>query len=127
VKSPPPQWHEPLARQNLGNQPMRITYVSANGRLRIEMEAGSPKQVFELVAGVQDLFDEPECGLCKSKSIGCDVREFGGNKYYKMLCYACGATLDFGQHKDGKGLFSKRWHKDTNQPLPNRGWYQYKG
>jgi hypothetical protein len=45
---------------------------------------------------------------------------------YKLFCLACGATLDFGQHKDAtQGLFAKRKDKDTGKRLPNRGWYVY--
>jgi hypothetical protein len=44
-----------------------------------------------------------------------------------LLCVACGATLDFGQHKQGDTLFPKRFDRDERSPLPNRGWYRYQG
>ncbi len=103
---------------------MKVTYTTPNGRLTFEMDCTTGKQAFEIVATVQGLFEEADCGLCKSKAIHCDVREYDSNKYYKLVCEACGGQLDFGQHKDGKGLFVKRRDKD-NRPMPARGWYQY--
>ncbi len=104
---------------------MKMTYKTPNGRLAFEMEVGSGKQAFEIVAAVQELFEEPNCGACESPLIRCDVREFDGNKYFKLVCCDCGAQLDFGQHKDGKGLFVKR--RDANKNLlPARGWYIWK-
>src|SRR5262249_45445505 len=47
-----------------------------------------------------------------------------GNKYFKLFCTDCGATLDFGQHKDAAlGIYAKR--KNDAGKLPNRGWYVY--
>ncbi len=105
---------------------MKITYTTANGRLTFEMDVTTGKQAFEVVAAVQELFEEPDCGACKSANIRCDVREFDANKYFKLVCNDCGAQLDFGQHKDGKGLFVKRRGEDK-QPLPDRGWYVWQG
>ena len=101
---------------------MKITYTTPNGRLVFETEVVSGKQAFELVAAIQELFEEPECGCCKSVRIRCEVRHVDANAYFKLLCLDCGATLDFGQKKDGKGLFVKRKNEDK-QELPNRGWY----
>jgi hypothetical protein len=106
---------------------MKVRYTTENNRLTFELEATTGKQAFEIVAAIQELFEEPACGCCKSAHIRCDVREFDGNSYYKLLCNACGAQLDFGQHKDGKGLFVKRTDKETKKPLPNRGWYVWQG
>lgn len=106
---------------------MKVSYTTANGRLTFEIEVTTGKQAFEVVAAVQELFEEPACGLCKSALIRCDVREFDNNKYFKLVCNACGGQIDLGQHKDGKGLFVKRLDKDTKKPLPNRGWYIWDG
>lgn len=103
---------------------MKVTYTTANGRIQIEAEAASAKAAFEVVAGVQEVFEEPCCGLCKSTSIRFDVREFDKNKYYKLVCLACGGQFDFGQHKEGGGLFPKR-RGEGKELLPNGGWYIY--
>lgn len=105
---------------------MKVTYTTQNGRLTFEMDLANGKLAFEAIAAIQELFEEPCCGLCQSERIRCDTREFDGNKYFKMVCNDCGGQLDFGQHKDGKGLFVKR--KDENkQNFPNRGWYVWQG
>jgi hypothetical protein len=104
---------------------MKVTYTSANGRLAFEFESETDKKLVTQLAHIQEVFEEPACGCCKSERIRFDVREFDKNLYYKLLCDDCGATLDFGQHKTGDTLFVKRFEKDTREPLPNRGWYQY--
>lgn len=106
---------------------MKLTYTTASGRLQFELETTGGKQAFEIVAAIQELFEEPHCGCCKSKDIHCNVREFNGNKYFKMQCMACNAQLDFGQNKDGRGLFVKKWDKESRAPMPNGGWYIYQG
>lgn len=101
---------------------MLVRYTAPNGRLTFEVEVTTAKQAFAVVAAVQELFEEKECGCCQSEHIHCEVRTHDTNEYYKLVCTACGATLDFGQKKDGKGLFVKRKDKDL-AALPNRGWY----
>ncbi len=105
---------------------MKVTYTTPNGRLVFELEVASGKQAFEVVGAIQELFEEPNCGCCSSEHIRCEVRHVDDNAYYKLLCLDCGATLDFGQKKDGKHLFVKRRGEDR-QVLPNRGWYIYGG
>lgn len=105
--------------------PMEVKYTVPNGRLTFTFDVQTGKQAFQAVAKIQELFEEPECGCCQSKAIACACREWEGNQYYNLKCSACGAQLDFGQNKDGKGLFVKRWDKETNSPMPNRGWYVY--
>ncbi len=106
---------------------MKVHYTSENGRLRFEIDASTPKEIFAQVATIQEVFEEPCCGKCGSKSIRFEVREFDGNSYYKLFCTSCTAQLDYGQNKDMKNLFVKRRDKDSNTALPNRGWYIYGG
>jgi hypothetical protein len=103
---------------------MKLTYRTPNGRFTFEVEVPTGKAAFECVAAIQELFEIEVCGCCESKHIRHDVREFGGNKYFKMICNVCGAQLDFGQHRDGKGLFVKR-RDENKQSLDNGGWYVY--
>jgi hypothetical protein len=105
---------------------VKVTYTIPNGRLAFEMDCSNGKAAFELVARVQELFEESDCGCCKSKNLRFTVREHDGNKYYNLRCADCSAQLDFGQRKDGTGMWMKRTDKD-NRPLPNRGWYVYSG
>lgn len=105
---------------------MKVGYTTANGRLRFEDDVSTTKEAFELVAAVQEIFEEAACGLCGGPSLRFDVREFDGNSYYKLACNGCGATLDFGQKRDGQNLFIKRRDAD-GRPLPHGGWYWYRG
>ena len=104
---------------------MKMVYQS--GKLTFEAEISSGKQAFEVAAKMAELFEETHCGCCKSEHIRHEVREYDGNSYYKMLCNDCGAQLDFGQKKDGKSLFAKRYDSEAKQALPNRGWYVWHG
>jgi hypothetical protein len=103
---------------------VKVTYTSASGRMTFEFEADTPKAIFGRLAIVQEIFEEEACGAYKSKLIQFDVREYDGNAYYKMVCKSCGAQIDYGQHKDGKGLLIKRLDKDKN-PIGKSGWYVY--
>ena len=103
---------------------VKLTYTTPNQRLTFEVEVQTGKQAFEVVAGIQELFEEADCGCCKSGNIRCNVRVHDENKYFSLVCNDCGAQLDFGQKKDGKTLFCKRRDEDK-QVLPNRGWYVY--
>lgn len=105
---------------------MKLTYTTPNGRLAFEVDVTTGKQAFEVVAGVQELFEEPACGCCKSANIRCSVRDHDNNKYFSLVCADCGAQLDFGQKKDGKTLFCKR-RDENKQAMPNRGWYVWHG
>jgi hypothetical protein len=106
---------------------MKVTYTTPTGRVQIEMEAPTVKDAFAGVAQLEEVFSEPCCGCCQSANIRPELREFEGNKYYKVLCTDCGATLDLGQYKDvARGLFVKR-KSDDGAPMPRRGWYVYGG
>ncbi len=104
---------------------MKARYTTANGRIMFDIDAQGAKAIFEAIAALQELFEEPDCGCCKSKRIVCNVRDSGEYRYYTLRCVDCSAQLDFGQKRDGGSLFIKRSDKDRN-PMPNRGWYIYK-
>lgn len=106
---------------------MKLSYTSPNGRLAFEVEVASGKMAFEVVAAIQELFEEPCCGLCKSENIRCEVRTHDENKYYSLVCIDCRGQLSFGQRKDGKSIFTKRMDKDTKKPMPSNGWYHWSG
>jgi hypothetical protein len=99
---------------------MKVTYRSPNGRLEFEQEGLDRKTAFAFVAAVQELFEEPECGMCHCKDIQHRVQEHDGNKFYKLVCPDCGAQADFGQRKDGTGMWLKR---DKEGGV--KGWYKW--
>lgn len=105
---------------------MKARYVSPDTRLTVEFDATGVKEIFESLASLQEVFEEPACGCCGSARIRCDVRTPQTFKYFQLICGDCNARLDFGQSKDMLRLFAKRVDKN-NEPIPNRGWYVYTG
>ena len=104
---------------------MKITYQTKNKRLQVELEANTVKDAFKELAEFQDVFDEEQCGLCKSDTIKFQVRTVDGNDYFEMRCLACGARLSFGQHKVGDSLFPKRKKDDGTFDREHKGWYKW--
>lgn len=102
---------------------MKMRYTTPNGRLTFELEADTGKAAFAVIARIQELFEEPDCGQCGSKNIRCSVRHIEDYTYYSLVC-ECGAQLNFGQNKDGKGLFVKR-KDETGEEVGKRGWYHW--
>lgn len=103
---------------------MKAHYKTRNGRIVIEVEAGSQKGLFKAMAEVADVFESEDCGSCKSNNIVPRVRTHDGNDYYELHCRDCGACLSFGQHKSGSTLFAKRVDEEGSY-LENRGWKKY--
>jgi hypothetical protein len=105
---------------------MKAHYRTRDNRVTFEFE-GQAKDVFEGIAEVQEQFEvDGSCGCCKGMHLRFRVRKVDDNKYYEMLCEDCTATLGFGQHKVGGGLYPRRRDKD-NRELPNRGWKVWQG
>lgn len=102
---------------------MAVTVKKKMGSAMVEITgAESLKGMFKALAMFAEILADTKCGCCNSEQIKHEVRtvtkEGGTFDYYGLRCTACGAQLNFGQNKDGKGLFSKRdEHPDT------AGWY----
>jgi hypothetical protein len=101
---------------------MKVTYTTANRRLTFELESDNEKTLVAELGHIQEVFEETKCGCCESELIRFEVRTFEKNKYYKLFCTQCGATLDYHQHKEGGTLYLK----DADRSLPSRGWYRFK-
>lgn len=103
---------------------MRVAYTTIDGRMTFTFEAQGVKGVFAGLSQVQEVFEHNTCGQCGSAETILHLREHDGNSYYKKLCLACGARLDFGQHRHGETLFAKRRDKEGNEVGKN-GWYHW--
>lgn len=91
----------------------------------IEVEAENIKQAIKMMSEYLEVFGVHECGKCQSTALVCQhFEDKDGHDYYKLRCTACGALLDFGQHKSGGTLFVKRKDKE-GMWLPDGGWYHY--
>jgi ribosomal protein L40E len=103
---------------------MKLTYTTKNGRLKVELEGDSQKDLFEAISKFQEVFDETSCGKCGSENLRFVVRNVEDNLYYELRCLDCGARLSFGVHKKGGGLFPKRKDNDGKW-LPDGGWLKW--
>lgn len=102
---------------------MKLTYTTKNGRVKVELEGESQKDIFEAISKFQEVFDETNCGKCQSENLRFVVRNVDDNLYYELRCLDCGARLSFGVNKKGGGLFPKR--KDGDKWLPDGGWVKW--
>ena len=103
---------------------MKLTYSTKNGKLKVELEGDSQRDLFEQISNFQEVFEEDTCGKCGSENIKFVVRNVDENLYYELRCAYCGARLSFGSMKKGGGLFPKRKDNDGNW-LPDRGWVKW--
>ncbi len=105
---------------------MKIRY-SPSPDLSFEVDAGTMKEAFKAIFDLSEVFGERKCGCCGSDDVRFFVREDKeGHHYYKMACKACPATFDYGQFKEGGGLFAKKWDKENRRPYDNGGWSVYR-
>jgi DNA-directed RNA polymerase subunit RPC12/RpoP len=102
---------------------MKVTYQTRDGRLNVELEGESQKDIFQSISRFQEVFEESVCGKCSSDNIRYVVRNVDDNCYHELRCNDCQSKLAFGAHKQGGGLFPKR--KDGDTWLDNRGWVKW--
>lgn len=102
---------------------MKVQYKTGDGRLSVELEGESQRDLFEQLYRFQEVFEEPGCGKCHSTDVRYVVRNVDDNLYYEKRCNKCGARLSFGSHKKGGGLFPKR--KEGENWLPDNGWVKW--
>lgn len=104
---------------------MKITYRTADGRLTFEQEVPNAKTAWEIIALIQELFEDHACGKCKSKEVRLRLAgKDDAKRVHKLVCLSCKAQLDLLVKANGKGLFAKRKDK-SGQNLPYHGWYVY--
>ena len=98
---------------------MKISYNA--GKISVELEGDTQKDLFAQLSAFQEVFDESACGKCGSTNLRFVTREVDGNSYYEIRCLDCGARLEFGQ---GGGLFPRRKSKE-GEWLPDGGWVKW--
>ena len=95
------------------------------GRIWLEVDAQGVKEAVKALGEYGEVFSERNCGQCGSEDLAYQHREHDGNAFYSMKCVACGAQLDFGQHRHGGTLFAKRKRADGQFDREHRGWYRW--
>ena len=63
---------------------MKVIYHTANSRLTFEAELPNVKVAFEFVAVIQEMFEEPVCGCCKSDRIRPEMLDH--TAFLKAIC-----------------------------------------
>lgn len=103
---------------------MKVRMQSLDGRATIEFEAPGVKELFQRMGKVSEIINVEACGCCNSKRTVQSFRQVKGYDYYSFQCLDCQAQLNFGQYKDGRGLFLKR-SDEEGRPLGKNGWHHY--
>lgn len=114
---------------------MKVQYTTEDGRLSVEVEGDTAKDVFKQLAEFQEIFEDRTCvAKIKDKIIKTDkvlfvVRVVDGDEYYEMKCVDWDSGLfgfkkSFGQNKKGGGLFPKQMPEENRIPGLN-GWHKY--
>jgi DNA-directed RNA polymerase subunit RPC12/RpoP len=103
---------------------MKIKYQTGSGRVSVEVEGDTQKDIFKQLSAFQEIFDESSCKKCSSENLRFVVRTIDENEYYEIRCADCGARLEFGQTKKGGMLFPRRKDKD-GEWLPDGGWVKW--
>lgn len=79
-------------------------------QIEAELEKFSQMTLMKLLSMVGELSVE-KCGLCESTALRARVRQHKDFQFPELICLDCGGQLQFGQRKDGSGLFPKDWGK----------------
>lgn len=103
---------------------MKLNFTTSNGKINVEFDGNSSKDLFGQIAEFSEVFDNKACGKCGSENLRYVKRTVDGNDYYEIRCLDCGAKLHFGANKDGKGLFPKR-KDENNEYYPDNGWVKW--
>ncbi len=102
------------------------------------VEGATHMDVFGMIANIQEVFSEQQCGLCKQTDVRYVVRDVGGNKFPEIHCQNpnCQARLSFGQNRGEKlgSLYPARKLDKNGKPNrktgalgDHRGWSKFKG
>lgn len=106
----------------------------------IEIDAETPKELFQGLAATVEVFNEKACGLCKSEDIVPVWRTVTqGKKVFEYPEYhcqnpRCRARLAIGCNMEGGGLFPQRKldakgkpDRENGKHGSHNGWTTYKG
>ena len=98
------------------------------GKMTVELEAETHKDLFSQLASFQEVFGETKCGKCGDERLRYIVRtNKDDDEFYEIRCENCGAKLAFGLMKKGGAMFPKRSEgKGSDRKwLPDQGWMRW--
>lgn len=123
----------------------KLTYTTADGRITVEIEGTSDKELFRKLSRFQEIFEDSPSAKIDGKEVsGGDVTyrvrkskytdEKGKEKeaeYFEKLVTSGPLKWykkSYGILDDGSdNLFPKRNVDDENSVIGNNGWHKYKG
>jgi len=82
-----------------------IKLATKIGKVTVQCEFNVMSDVHKFM-GIYGSVPE-KCDNCQSDNIYPSHMAPGGNDYFTMQCGSCGASCNFGQKKDGRGLYWK--------------------
>lgn len=96
--------------------------IKVSDEITLEVECRDQKELFDSIAGLQDVFQNTKCGKCGSVA-KFQTRTVDANQFFEARCTnpKCRAKLSFGCHKTGNTLFPKRSDDDGKYHKFN-GW-----
>ena len=65
---------------------MKVNYRTRNGRLSVQLEGDSQRDIFAEVSKFQEVFEEDKCGKCSSENVRFVVRNVDDNLYHELRC-----------------------------------------
>lgn len=93
--------------------------------IEVEVEADNVKDAIKKISPFLEVFSEERCGKCGSTNIRWEHRVAKGFDFYSAVCNqihedgrACQSKLDYGQKREGGGLWPKYG--------PGEGWRHWK-
>lgn len=120
-------------------------HINVTDKLSFEIESDTEEETFKGIARVQEIFDNAECGKCKSYNTRYVCRQDSDeNDWLEVVCKDCRAKLIFGRTKKKGQIYPKiKWtqlsQKQQEQRaneeayaekhygyLPDNGWFLYK-
>lgn len=107
---------------------MKVEYTILNGKLKVQVEASTVREVWKELANIDEVFNVDKCGACGGNDLKFVVRTVDENDYYEIKCQntKCLCRLQFGANKKGGGLFPKR--KDAEgKTIGKYGWAKWEG
>jgi translation initiation factor 2 beta subunit (eIF-2beta)/eIF-5 len=90
----------------------------------VTIQCQTVKEAIKELSEYGVVFGESKCEMCQSEQVIPTYKLAKGYDFYEMTCTDCGASLSFGQTKEGERLFPKRKDKDGNA-IGKFGWHQY--
>lgn len=105
---------------------MKVRYTTADKRMVFEFDSSDNKEVFDVRAGIEEIFEQEGCAACGGTEYRFVKRVSGKYTYRELFCKnpECGCSLGFGQKQEDQSLFPQRKDNDGN-PKGKWGWKKW--